>query len=262
MKYIDTHCHLNDESLYPDRKEVVLRAKEKGCLAFYNNGDSVESFERILSLAREFPGFCSPVLGIHPEFATREDEYLQKGLEEIEAHAKDIPAIGEIGLDYHYSKDPEVKERQKALFREQIRLANRLSLPVVIHSRDADRDTFDLLREEKPLRTDLHCYSGSVELYEEYLRLPFEVFFGIGGVVTFKNARVLKEVVKKGRETTFLTETDSPFLTPSPHRGERNEPSYIPLILQAIAEIREENVEDVSRQLLENGEHFYGRNRD
>lgn len=258
MEYIDTHCHLNDDQLYPDREGAVERARKNGCLAFFNAADSFSSFGRIFSLAKEFPGFCYPVIGIHPEYASLPEEEFEKALQTIEENKKNIKAIGEIGLDYHYSKDPEIKEKQKDRFLRQIRLAKKLSLPIVIHSRDADQDCYDILKEELPDKADIHCYGQSYEMLKNYLRLPIQLKIGIGGVVTFKNGRVLKEVVEKAPLSVLLTETDSPYLSPVPNRGKRNEPSYIPFVLKEIALLRKEEEEETAKAILKNGEEFYG----
>ena len=258
MEFIDTHCHINDDALFPIRKEVIQKAKEKGCRALFNNGDSMESFHRILLLQKEFPDFCFSVLGIHPEFADNSDEYHRNAFEFVQEHKEEIKAIGEIGLDYHYHPSDQTKERQRQIFREWIRLAKKLSLPIVVHARDASQDTFEILKEELPEKVDLHCYSSSYELYLEYLKLPMDFHIGIGGVLTFRNARVLTEVVSKGKEDTFLTETDSPYLAPVPHRGKTNEPSYIPLVISKIAELRNEKEEDIYKKLYDNGRKFYG----
>lgn len=258
MNYIDTHCHLNDEALYPYRDEIINRAKNSGCKALFNNGDSLPSFSRILSIQQEYPDFCYSVLGIHPEFATQSEEYQKEAFDFVLDHREEIKAIGEIGLDYHYDKDEETKKKQKGLFREWIRLAKKLNLPIVVHARDASQDTFEIIKEELPGKVDLHCYSSSYELYREYLKLPIQFHIGIGGVLTFKNAKVLKEVVSEGDLSSFLTETDSPYLAQVPHRGERNEPSYIPLVIQEIARIKEIDEEEVAKTLYENGKQFYG----
>lgn len=258
MRIIDTHCHLYDDGYQEDRSQVEERCRLSDVVCVVNNADSLEFFERILFLARGNPDFYRSALGIHPEFASKGKDYLRKAMDFIQKHNKEIVAVGEIGLDYHYDKDEKTKLRQKEFFVEQIRLAKALSLPVVVHSRDADRDTFDILKEELPDKVDLHCYSGSLELLKEYLRLPIRFHVGIGGVVTFKNARVIKEVVQNAPLSCLLTETDSPYLSPTPHRGERNEPSYLPLVIDEIARLRGENREKVAKALFENAEAFYG----
>lgn len=259
MRIIDTHCHLDDDKLYPTAKDVVERAKKAGVVYLFNTADSLPSFERVLKLAEDFPDVCYSVLGIHPEFATEEDDYFLSAYKEREKQKEKIKAIGEIGLDYHYSKDEEIVAKQKQRFIEQIRLAKKWNLPIVIHSRDADYDTFKIIQEEKPDRIDLHCYSGSSELLDEYLRLPIRRHIGIGGVSTFKNAKTIQRVIKEHDISLFLSETDSPYLAPTPHRGEVNEPCYLPLIIKEIARLKEENEEEVAEKIYQNGVKFYGR---
>ncbi len=257
MRIIDTHCHLNDEKLYPIRDEVINRSKANGVEYFFNNGDSLPSLERILSLSDEFSS-CKCVLGIHPEFANENEEYFQKAYQLIQDNRNKIYAIGEIGLDYHYDKSEETKQNQKKRFIEQINLAKELSLPIVIHTRDADFDTLNIIKKELPPKIDLHCYSGSEEILREYLKLPIEVHIGIGGVSTFKNAKTIQNIIIENDENIFLTETDCPYLAPVPHRGEINEPSYLPIIIEKIAFLKGIDVEEMSEILYRNGKRFYG----
>lgn len=257
MRIIDTHCHLNDEKIYPIRDEVINRSQANGVEYFFNNGDSLPSLERILSLSDEYSS-CKCVLGIHPEFANENDEYFVKAYQIIKNNRNRIYAIGEIGLDYHYDKSEETKQNQKKRFIEQINLAKELSLPIVIHTRDADFDTLNIIKKELPPKIDLHCYSGSEEVLREYLKLPIEVHIGIGGVSTFKNAKTIQNIIIENDENIFLTETDCPYLAPVPHRGEMNEPSYLPLIVEKIASLKGIDVEEMSEILYRNGKRFYG----
>ncbi len=257
MRIIDTHCHLNDEKLYPIRDEVINRSQANGVEYFFNNGDSLPSLERILSLSDEYSS-CKCVLGIHPEFANENDEYFDKAYQIIKNNRNRIYAIGEIGLDYHYDKSEETKQNQKKRFIEQINLAKELSLPIVIHTRDADFDTLNIIKKELPPKIDLHCYSGSEEVLREYLKLPIKVHIGIGGVSTFKNAKTIQSIIIENDENIFLTETDCPYLAPVPHRGEMNEPSYLPLIVEKIASLKGIDVEEMSEILYRNGKRFYG----
>lgn len=259
MEIIDTHTHYNDIALYPIAEEAIARAKSADVKEIYNNGDSFESFEKILDLQRRYPGFCFSVLGIHPEFASKEDSYFEKSYRFLSEHKSLISGIGEIGLDYHYSKDPELIQKQKNRFIEQIRIAKQWNLPIVVHSRDADFDTLEIIREELPQKVDLHCFSSSVEILKEYLKLPIDFHIGIGGVCTFKNARVIKEVIQYAPERILLTETDAPYLAPVPHRGERNESCYIPLIIKEIAALKALDEEELAKQLFRQGKEFYGR---
>lgn len=257
MRIIDTHCHLNDNRIYPIRDEVIKRSQENGVEYFFNNGDSLPSFDRILSLSDEYPS-CKCVLGIHPEFANESDEYFNRAYQVIKENKDKIYAIGEIGLDYHYDKSEETKEIQKKRFIKQIHLANELSLPIVIHTRDADFDTLNIIKNELPPKIDLHCYSGSEEVLREYLKLPIDVHIGIGGVSTFKNAKTIQNIIIENDEKIFLSETDCPYLAPVPHRGGMNEPSFLPLIIEKIASLKGVDVQDMAEILYRNGKRFYG----
>ena len=259
MKIIDTHTHYNSDELYSIRNEAIKRAKENNVDRIYNNGDSLPSFDRILSLQEEFPSFCYSVLGIHPEFASENDEYFNQAYKKIYDNKDKISAIGEIGLDYHYSKDEEYIKNQKRRFIEQIRIAKELSLPIVVHARDADFDTLNIIKDELPPKVDLHCFSGSVEILREYLKLPIDFRIGIGGVCTFKNARVIKEVIQYAPERILLTETDAPFLAPVPHRGEMNESWYISLVIKQIANLKFMDEETLADLLYKQGLDFYGK---
>lgn len=255
---IDTHTHFNDDKIYPLVDEFISRAKEKNVVAIFNNGDSLNSFSRILDLSKRFPSFCYAVLGIHPEFANESDDYFTKSYQVIKENLDSIYAIGEIGLDYHYSKDSDYVAKQKYRFIEQIRLAKELNLPIVIHSRDADFDTLNIIKQELPPKLDLHCYSGSVEILKEYLKLPIETHIGIGGVCTFKNAKTIKEVISYAPIEILLTETDAPYLAPTPFRGQINESSYLPYIIKEIAELKNKNYDEVEELLYKQGKEFYG----
>ncbi|MCI1734832.1 MAG: TatD family hydrolase [Bacilli bacterium] len=258
MRYLDTHCHLNDPKFASDLSDVISKVKAAGCLGCFNNADSLASFQPILQLAKDYPHFCYAVLGIHPEFAVKEDSYQEEAIAFVKAHLGDIKAIGEIGLDYHYSPTPEEKVRQQQIFRRWIELAKEVHLPIVVHSRDATLDTLEIIKEEKPFKVDLHCYSGSYDILKEYLKLPIDFHIGVGGVLTFTNSRVLKEVVTQGPLSCFLTETDSPYLAPVPHRGQRNDPSYIPLVIAEIAKEKNLSLEETCEILYHNGSQFYG----
>ena len=258
MNIIDTHTHYNAEQFNDDVDDCVKKAKEAGVKAIFNTGDCLESFDRILKLEEQYPSFCYSVLGIHPEFAMEDEDYFEKSYQKILDHKDVIKAIGEIGLDYHYSKDPEYITAQKKRFIEQIRLAKKLALPIVVHARDADFDTLNIIKEELPEKVDLHCFSGSVEILKEYLKLPIDFHIGIGGVCTFKNARVIKEVIDYAPVKILLTETDAPYLAPVPFRGQRNESRYIPYVIHEIATIKTYQDEELSEILYQQGKEFYG----
>lgn len=232
---IDTHCHLGKEDY--ENIEIIIKNMEnnKMIAAGVNDTTNKEVFE----LIKKYPTVYGAI-GIHPTEVGISNE---ASLEWIENHLKEdkIVAIGEIGLDYHYGT--EEKEKQIEFFRKQLELARKYHKPVVIHSRDAIEDTYNIMREYKDIKMVLHCYSGSLEMAKRFLEL--DVYFGIGGVLTFKNSRVLKEVVSFLPLDHILLETDSPYLAPEPFRGSKNEPKNVLLVAEALANLRGISVEEV-----------------
>ena len=249
MKYIDSHCHINDEAFLGHEEEYVLNAKNKGVDILICVGYDYESSLKAVEIANRFDGVYA-VVGIIPNEVKKAK---QNDLELIKELAKNekVVAIGEIGLDYHYENDDETKLIQKEYLLKQIELANSLNLPVVIHSRDADYDCFEILKNNTPIKKGvMHCYSGSKELAKEYNKLGF--YISLAGPVTFKNAKTPKEVAIFTDLNYLLVETDSPYLTPHPYRGQRNESSYIPLIVEEIAKLKEISVEEVANSIRNN----------
>lgn len=232
---IDTHCHLGKEDY--ENIEIIIKNMEnnKMIAAGVNDTTNKEVFE----LIKKYPTVYGAI-GIHPTEVGISNE---ASLEWIENHLKEdkIVAIGEIGLDYHYGT--EEKEKQIEFFRKQLELARKYHKPVVIHSRDAIEDTYNIVREYKDIKMVLHCYSGSLEMAKRFLEL--DVYFGIGGVLTFKNSRVLKEVVSFLPLDHILLETDSPYLAPEPFRGSKNEPKNVLLVAEALANLKGISVEEV-----------------
>lgn len=255
MTLIDTHCHLNDEKFSDDLDEVVSRAESLGVTQIINFGDTLESLSRVIELAEKFNGMYAGI-GIHPSEIENFDE--NKSLEkivELAAHKKVI-AIGEIGLDYHWEKDSDIRLAQQKTFIQQLDIARQLNLPVCIHERDAHGDALKILqREGKGLRGVLHCYSGSLEMAKEIWKLGWLI--GIDGPITFKNSAKLPEIVKAAPREMILIETDAPYLAPMPNRGKRNEPSYLVDIAKKIAELREETLEEVATYTTANAMELY-----
>jgi len=225
--YIDSHLHLSNEDY--DIDEVIKRAKENDVNYFITGGTNKENNLSDIELSKKYKEVYI-TLGYHPEYA---DEITEEDLELLERqiieNKEKVVGIGEIGLDYHYTK--ENKDRQKWLFKRQIEIANKYKLPVVIHSRDATLDTYTILKEMNA-KGVIHCFSGSLETANDYIKLGFKL--GIGGVVTFKNSN-LKDVVKQLDINNIVLETDSPYL--SPIRGNKNEPKNIKLIGNCICNI-------------------------
>ncbi len=238
---IDTHCHLDDDA-YSSVSQIVENMNGIMITA----GCSQKSNEAVLKLTQEYPTVYG-VLGIHPEEVER---YKEEDLVFIEKHLNDekIVGIGEIGLDYHYGL--ESKEKQKILFERQLELAEKYHKTVVIHSRDAISDTYEIMKRHPYLKYDLHCYSSSVEMAKRFLE--FDICFGIGGVVTFKNSEKLKAVVKEIDLAYLLLETDSPYLSPEPFRGSINEPAKTELVASKIAEIKGLKKEEVIEKTMQN----------
>lgn len=231
----DTHCHLNDEALLPRVDEVIKDAKEAGVDRFLVVGWDKESSLCAIKLAEQYDCVYAAI-GFHPENifdATDEDfEELKKYIN----HPK-VVAVGEIGLDYHWTKEPLKRELQKEWFIKQIDFANECHKPISIHSREAFADSLEILKEHKPLYGGvMHCYSGSVELLKEVLDLG--LYIGLDGPLTFLNAKTTKEVCEEVPLDRLLTETDSPYLAPHPLRGTVNEPKNLGWIVDEMAKIK------------------------
>ena len=252
--FIDSHTHLDDERFDSDRDLVIKNLKANGIDLVVNIGADIASSISTMNLAKTHENIYAAV-GVHPHSVS---ELVGVGLDEIENLARQdkAVAIGEIGLDYYYENSP--KNLQKEYFIEQIRLAKKLDLPIVIHSREAVKDTLDIIKSEKSsnLRGVMHCFSSSVEIAKEYIKLGF--YIAIGGVVTFKNARVTKEVAQFIPLENLLIETDCPYLAPEPFRGKRNEPKYIKHTAEEIAKIKEIDLEEIAYSTSANAKKLFG----
>ena len=244
---VDSHCHLADDAFVSDLDQVVQRAQSAGvtealCIIDSTNETEKRRFKQIVDL---WPSTRCAV-GVHPhqagKFRDRVDQ-LNGVLEDALMALPESCAIGEIGLDYHYDFAPV--ELQKEVFRCQVRFARERNLPVVIHTREADADTVNLLGEERQgrLRGVFHCFTGGVTLARQALDLGFYISFS--GIVTFRRAEEIRKVAKFVPDDRLLAETDSPYLAPIPHRGKRNEPAWVKEVVQILAETREETVSDV-----------------
>lgn len=254
---IDTHAHLEDERFNEDREELINSLKTNGIDYVFNCGSSLKTSRESVEMANKYDNIYA-IVGIHPLEA---DEFSEESLEEIKQMAINedkVVAIGEIGLDNYYEDSPS-PEKQREAFLAQLDLAEELNLPVVIHSRDAHQETFDILKARKEKNENftcvLHCYSGSVELMREYMKLGF--YISLGGVTTFKNARVPKEVAKEVELDRIMLETDCPYMAPEPHRGKRNEPKFVNDIAKNMAELRGISLEELEKATDENAERFF-----
>ena len=255
MELIDSHAHLDGEKFADDCAAVVERALAAGVVKIITMGDSLESSARSVALTEEFESVYAAV-GIHPEEVQPMTAATDDQLAAWTAQEK-VVAIGEIGLDYYWEKDEEKRALQRAIFVRQLDLARQLRLPVCIHDREAHGDMMKILKTEgRGLRGVLHCYSGSWEMAAELLKGDW--YFGIDGPLTYKNAAKLPEIVQRLPAERILVETDSPYLSPMPFRGRRNEPAHVLYVAKKAAELRGESLEAFARATRENTRDLYG----
>ncbi|WP_418301793.1 TatD family hydrolase [Lysinibacillus fusiformis] len=252
--FIDTHVHLNADQYEEDLQDVINRALEAKVEKMVVIGFDRKTIERTMELIEQYD-FVYGVIGWHPVDAidcTQED---LEWIEELAAHPK-IVGIGETGLDYYWDKSP--KDVQQALFRKQIQLAQKINLPIIIHNRDATGDVVNILREENAASVGgvMHCFSGSVETARECIAMNFMI--SLGGPVTFKNARLPKEVATEIPLEHLMIETDAPYLAPHPYRGKRNEPAFVPLVAEEIARLKGLTIEEIAQATTDNAKIFFG----
>ena len=254
--FFDTHAHLNAEQFNDDLQEVIDRALAEGISRIVVVGFDRLTIKRAMELAEQYE-FIYASVGWHPVDAIDMKDEDLLWIEELAVHPK-VVALGEMGLDYYWDKSP--KDIQKEVFRKQIQLAKKVKLPIIIHNRDATADIVEILREEgaKEVGGIMHCFSGSPEVAKECVEMNF--YISLGGPVTFKNARKPKEVAEVIPLEKLLIETDCPYLAPHPYRGKRNEPSYVKLVAEQIAEIKEISVDEVARVTTENAKKLFGIN--
>ena len=252
MRLFDTHAHINDHRFHDDRDEVIRRAQEAGVELILNAGACMESSACSIELAERYPSVYAAV-GVHPHDAkdVREDDYRQL------ADWQQLPrvvAVGEIGLDYYYDHSP--RDVQKEVFIRQLDLARQLHKPVIIHDRDAHGDIMEIMkREGKGLNGVFHCFSGSLEMMREVVKMGLYVSFA--GPVTLKTAVNLKEVAAAVPLEKILVETDCPYLTPNPYRGRRNEPAYVRYVAEEVARLRGLETDALAEIALENGRRLF-----
>ena len=242
----DTHAHYDDEQFDKDRKELLASLAGHNIGRVVNIGANIESTKTSVALAQKY-SFIYAAVGVHPSDVGEMSEDVCQWLKSLTEQEK-VVAVGEIGLDYYWDKDEAVRENQKKWFIRQLDLARECHLPVSIHSRDAAQDTLDIMRTYgQGLGGVIHCFSYSVEMAREYVKMGY--YIGIGGVVTFKNARTVKAVVEDIPLERIVLETDCPYLSPEPNRGKRNSSLNLPYVVEAICQIKglsREKVEDVT----------------
>ena len=254
---IDTHAHYDDSAFDADRDSLLHSMGSGGIGCIVNVCASMDSLDRVPALIRRYP-FMYGAVGIHPDDAPA---LTVDVLEKIRSLVRDekILAVGEIGLDYYWHKEEAEHRLQKEVFRAQLELSREAQLPFMVHSRDACADTLEIVRsfvQSGMYGGIIHCFSYSVDTAREYLNLG--LYLGIGGVVTYKNGRKLKEVVEYAPLSQLVLETDAPYLAPVPYRGTRNSSLYLPLVVQEIARLKKISPEEVIRVTTENAENLLG----
>lgn len=249
----DTHAHYDDEAFEEDRRELLASMQENGIGRIVNVGASLASCKSTLALAEEYP-FVYAAVGVHPSETEELNEENFEKLKEMCRHPKCV-AVGEIGLDYYWP-EPD-RETQKKWFGRQLELARELKLPVVIHSRDAAQDTIEMMQAHhaEEIGGVVHCFSYTKETAEIFLKMGF--YIGVGGVITFKNAKKLKEAVAEIPLERIVVETDCPYLAPEPNRGKRNSSINLPYIIEEIARIKQVTPEFVGKVTEKNGQNLY-----
>lgn len=253
--FVDTHVHLNDETLYEKIIEVLNKAQTAGVSKFFVVGYDKKTSILAINIAKKYNN-CFAIIGYHPTEVKdlKEEDYLW--LEENATKENKVIAIGECGYDFHWDKT--TKEEQYYAFVKQIQIAKKLNLPLSIHSRDAIQITLDTLKEQHAeiVGGVMHSFAGTKEMAREYIKLNF--VFGISGPVTFKNGRTMREVVETIDIKYLISETDSPYLSPEPYRGKENGPHNIPIIVSKIAELKNITIEETSKKINENVFRIFG----
>ncbi|WP_404456968.1 TatD family hydrolase [Oceanobacillus kapialis] len=244
----DTHVHLNARQFMEDREATIQRAFDAGVKYMVVVGFDSETTPLAIEIAEQYETIYAAV-GWHPVDAIDMTEDHLKWIEELAEHPK-VVAIGEMGLDYHWDKSP--KDIQKQVFRKQIQLAKKVNMPIIIHNREATADIIEILQEEDAQAVGgiMHCYNDSVDYVQTCLDMNF--YISLGGPVTFKNAPLPKEVAVQVPADRLLVETDAPFLAPHPNRGKRNEPAYVKLVAEKIADLRGVSLEEISKLTTQN----------
>ena len=237
--YIDTHCHVLSE-YYNNIEVIVKKCIENNVTKIIVSGCDMKSNKEVLELVNKYD-IIYGTLGFHPtELEDFKEEYFDFLIENI--NNKKIVGIGEIGLDYHYENTD--KEKQRRIFNKQLEIAEKFNRPVVIHSRDAIQEIYDMLSKYN-LKGSIHCFSGSLEMAKLFIRLGYKI--GVGGIITFKNAKNIIKVIENIDLSYILLETDSPYLSPEPYRGSKNDPSNIPIIAEKLASLKNVSIAEVAR---------------
>ena len=246
----DTHAHYDDDAFNEDREQLLAALPGQGIARVVDVGASLASCRKVLELMEQYD-YIYGAIGVHPSETAELTEESYSWLKE-QCQKEKCLAVGEIGLDYYWDKEPEIQAKQRYWFVRQLALAQQADLPVIIHSRDAAEDTMQIMEKayEDGIKGVIHCYSYSPEMAQEYVKMGY--FIGVGGVVTFKNAKKLVKTVEMIPLSSIVLETDCPYMAPEPHRGTRNDSRNIPYVIAKIAEIKGVSVEEVEQTTREN----------
>lgn len=257
---IDTHCHIDAEEFDADRSEVLASQQAEGVQAIIVPGVSLASVQTVMAVCAQYPSFCYPALGLHPEEIKAD---WQQQLTDIETHirhyAPQLVAVGEIGLDYYWDKT--YKQEQQQALKRQLLLAKELDLPVILHNRESTEDIIRIVREVQadttsanPLRGVFHCFTGSREIAQQIIQMGF--YLGIGGVITFKNCKLSEHLGDVPLERILL-ETDAPYMAPVPHRGKRNESRWMRFVADKLAEVYSTTLETIIEVTTQNAQALF-----
>ena len=253
---IDTHCHIDEEAFDADREAVIARQREEGVEAMIVPGVNVRSIDTVMDVCKTHPGYCFPALGLHPEDVKENwQEQLAIIEQAIRAHCDELVAIGEIGLDYYWDKT--YKEAQQEVLRHQLLLARELDLPVILHNREATEDILRIVQEIGG-RGVFHCFNGSKEVAQQILDMGF--YLGIGGVLTFKNCKLADTLAALNAQMLLdkmVLETDAPYMSPVPHRGERNESRFMQHVAERLALVFDTTPEQIIAQTTKNAKQLF-----
>ena len=251
----DTHAHYDDKRFDEDRDEILSSMPKNGVGLILNPGCDIETSKKAIEYAEKYSHVYAAV-GIHPEYIEEiELDSTIKELKTLALSSKRIKAIGEIGLDYYWIKEPELRAKQAELLRRQLALAKELDMPVIIHDREAHADTLKIVEEFPEVKGVFHCYSGSIEMAQRLISLGYLISFT--GVITYKNAKKAVEVVENIPLDKLMIETDSPYMSPEPFRGKRNSSLYVYRMAEAIADIKNIPLDEVINQTTENGKKLF-----
>lgn len=251
MRLIDSHCHLTDEAFDDDRLFILNDLSNFGLRGIINPATNLADSKMAIELAEKYDNFYA-MAGIHPEEV---DEITEKDLEELEnlAQNEKVIAIGEIGLDYYWKDDN--KQRQKEIFIHQLELARKLEKPAVIHVRDSKDDVIEILKNYQDLKIQIHCFSDDLETLEKYMEMGF--YISIGGVVTFNNGTNEQNAARNVPIERLMLETDSPYLTPEPYRGLRNDPRRVIEVARTVADLRDMKIDKLAKKTYNNTKEFF-----